>query len=117
MKVNLSYLREWSDGDKGKVLEMINIFKSQIEEFAHDMDEYLEKKDYIALGKLAHKAKSSISIMGLDELSKDMKELENLTKSGKEEDKYSILVNKFKQETAIAVKELDDVLQNSDSFL
>jgi len=117
MKVNLSYLREWSGGDQVKIQEMIGIFKSQVEEFARDMDEYLNKKDYLALGKLAHKAKSSISIMGLDDLSNDMKVLENLTKSGKEEEKYPMLVNRFKHETGKAVEELDEVLQNLESFL
>ncbi len=117
MKVNLSYLKEWSGGDQVKIQEMIDIFRNQVEEFARDMDEYLNKKDYLALGKLAHKAKSSISIMGLDDLSKDMKILENLAKSGEEAEKYPILVDRFKKETKKAVEELDEVIQNLESFL
>jgi HPt (histidine-containing phosphotransfer) domain-containing protein len=117
MKINLSYLKEMTGGNQELVHEMIDIFKDQVEEFSHNMDEYLNKKDYISLGKLAHKAKSSISIMGLDELSGDMKELENLTKSGEKTEKYPVLVDKFKKETKIAVEELDEVLQNLELFL
>ena len=106
-----------SGGNQVLVQEMIDIFKSQVEEFGHDMDEYLNKKDYLSLGKLAHKAKSSISIMGLDDLSNDMKVLENLAKSGKEEDKYPIIVNRFKEETRKAVEELNKVSQNLELFL
>ena len=117
MKVNLSYLKEMSGGDQTIVQEMIDIFKDQVEEFSHDMEEHLNKKDYSSLGKLAHKAKSSISIMGLDDLSNDMKVLENLAKSGKETEKYPVLVNKFRKETKEAVEELDEVLQNLELFL
>jgi HPt (histidine-containing phosphotransfer) domain-containing protein len=117
MKVNLSYLREWSGGDREKVKEMIDIFKNQVEEFMRDMDEFLNRKDYMALGKLAHKAKSSISIMGLDDLSKDMKVLEDLAKSGEEAEKYPVLVDRFKNETRKAVEELDEAMQNLESFL
>ena len=117
MTINLSYLKEMTGGNQALVQEMIDIFKDQVVEFSHDMDEYLNKKDYISLGKLAHKAKSSISIMGLDDLSGDMKELENLTKSGKETEKYPLLVDKFKKQTKKAVEELDEVLQNLELFL
>jgi HPt (histidine-containing phosphotransfer) domain-containing protein len=112
MKVNLSYLKEWSGGDREKIQEMIDIFKNQVEEFAREMDEFLNKKDYPALGKLAHKAKSSISIMGLDDLSKDMKVLENLAKAEEEVEKYPVLVERFKNETNKAVEELDEAMQN-----
>ena len=112
MKVNLSYLEEWSGGDREKIKEMIDIFKEQVEEFSRDMDDLLNKKDYLALGKLAHKAKSSISIMGLDDLSKDLKVLENLAKEGEEVEKYPVLVERFKNETNKAVEELDEAMQN-----
>ena len=117
MKINLSYLKEMTGGNQELVQEMIDIFKNQVEEFSHDMEEYLNEKDYLSLSKLAHKAKSSISIMGLDDLSSDMKVLENLAKSGKETEKYPLLVDKFKKETKTAVEELDEVLQNLELFL
>jgi HPt (histidine-containing phosphotransfer) domain-containing protein len=117
MKINLSYLKEMTGGNQALMQEMIDIFKNQVKEFSRDMDEYLNKEDYVSLGMLAHKAKSSISIMGLDDLSNDMKVLENLAKSGKEPEKYPLLVDKFKKETKEAVEELDEVLQNLELFL
>ena len=117
MKINLSYLKEMTGGNQALVQEMIDIFKDQVAEFSHNMEEYLNKKDYTSLGNLAHKAKSSISIMGLDDLSSDMKVLETLAKEGKETEKYPMLVDKFKKETKKAVEELDEVLQNLELFL
>lgn len=116
MKIDLSYLKEMSGGDQQLVVEMINIFKEQVGEFARDMEELLSNKDYLALGKLAHKAKSSISIMGLNDLSKDLKTLENLASEGKQTDIYQVLIEKFKKETNNAVTELDEILQNLESY-
>jgi len=116
MKTDLTYLREMSGGNKDLIKEMISIFNTQVGEFARDMDNHLEKKEYELLGKLAHKAKSSISIMGLDNLAKELKRLENLAKEGKETDKYAGIISLFKEETQIAVDELNGVLQKIDNY-
>ena len=68
MKIDLTYLKNMSAGNRDLVLEMIEIFKNQIDEFTNGMDEHYSKKEYELLGRLAHKAKSSISIMGLNDL-------------------------------------------------
>lgn len=112
MKTDLTYLKEMSGGNQSLILEMINIFCDQVEEFSQGMDKHLEKKEYELLGKLAHKAKSSISIMGLNDLASDLKKLELIAKAGTEQEKYQDIVNKFKKETTQAVAELKDVLKN-----
>ncbi len=116
MKIDLSYLKEMSGGDKDLIFEMIDIFKEQVDEFTRDMERYLSDKDFISLGKLAHKAKSSISIMGLHDLSNDLKTLENLAREGQKTEEYPALIEKFKKETNKAVKELDEILQNFESY-
>ncbi len=117
MKVDLTYLKNMSAGNKDLVLEMIGIFKSQVEEFATDMDKHLENKEYELLGRLAHKAKSSISIMGLNDLAVELKSFENLAKAGEKTDTYADFIARFKQETAEAVEELDEVANNIDIYI
>ena len=95
---------------------MINIFKSQVVEFARDMENHLQKKEYELLGKLAHKAKSSVSIMGLNNLAKDLKTLENLTKEGSNPESYPGLVDNFKAETSEAIEELNVVQKNIEHY-
>jgi len=68
-------------------------------EFTSGMEEHLKKKEYELLGKLAHKAKSSISIMGLNELAAELKNLELIAKAGKDTEKYPVIIDKFKKET------------------
>ncbi|MBN1416460.1 MAG: Hpt domain-containing protein [Bacteroidales bacterium] len=116
MKADLTYLREMSGGNKDLIKEMITIFNTQVEEFSRDLENHLERKEYELLGKLAHKAKSSISIMGLNDLAKELKKLENLAKERKDTDKYAGIVSFFKKETQSAVQELNNVLQKIDNY-
>jgi HPt (histidine-containing phosphotransfer) domain-containing protein len=116
MKTDLSYLNEMSGGNRELIQEMISIFMSQVDEFAKDMETYLQNKDYEKLGKLAHKAKSSVSIMGLSKLAKDLKILEELTKEGKENIKYQKIVKNFRDETSEAVEELLVVKKNIELY-
>lgn len=117
MKTDLTYLKNMSAGNKDLILEMIEIFRVQVAEFAADMDVFLENKEYENLGRLAHKAKSSISIMGLNELAKELKTFENSAKAGIDIEKFPVFINKFKDETLEAVKELEEVSQNLEIYL
>jgi len=114
--IDLSYLREMSGGNKELVLEMISIFSSQVKEFGNEMDQLLNNKQYELLGKLAHKAKSSVSIMGLNDLAVRLKELETAANEGKNIEAYSVIVDNFKKTTGEAVKELTIVSQNLELY-
>lgn len=116
MKIDLSYLREMSGGNKDLVLEMITIFESQVVEFGQSMDQLLADKQYESLGKLAHKAKSSVSIMGLEQLAQQLKDLENATREGKNIETYAAIVSAFKLETTEAVRELKLVTNNLELY-
>jgi HPt (histidine-containing phosphotransfer) domain-containing protein len=116
MNIDLSYLREMSGGNKELILEMISIFSSQVKDFGNEMDLLLQSCQYEALGKLAHKAKSSVSIMGLNDLAKRLKDLEISAAERKDIDSYGAAVDSFKKTTEQAVKELDIVKQNLDLY-
>ena len=116
MTTDLSYLREMSGGNKELVLEMITIFREQVSEFSLEMDKHLTSHDYESLGKLAHKAKSSVSIMGLQDLAVDLKNLENFARDGIKPESYAGIIDKFKQVSAIALKELEVVSANIELY-
>jgi len=116
MSVQLDYLKEMSGGNKALALEMIEIFISQVQEFDVELNTLLQQKDYEKLGKLAHKAKSSISIMGLEELAKELKWLEINAKESKDVNNYPQVLDNFKNQTTEAIKELNEVTQNIDVY-
>lgn len=105
-----------SAGNNDLVLEMIEIFKRQVVEFVDDMNNLYNNKDYENLGRLAHKAKSSISIMGLNELAKDLKTFEIAAKAGIDIESYPSFIAKFTTETSEALNELEEVAENLDIY-
>ena len=79
--IDLTYIRSVADGDEELVKQFIEIFVSQVPQFTADITDARQKSDWRSLAATAHKAKSSIASMGLDELSLNMKRLEMLCKS------------------------------------
>ena len=108
MITDLNYLRTMSDGDDNFIREMIKLFREQIEEYKQDMPELLRKKDYDSLSKMAHKAKSSVAVMGMKNVAEQLKDLEVLAHNGEEIDRYESLVNEFLEQSELALIELDN---------
>ena len=108
--INTEYLESVSGGDRDIVIELAGMFREQASEMADEMDSLLEKGDYYSLGLLAHKAKSSVAIMGMNELASMLKTFELQAKESKETDKYPQYISRFRQDTNSAVKELDEFI-------
>lgn len=111
--VNLSYIEEVCGGSKEIMKEMIDIFFVQIDEFNQEMKELLAEGKYHDLGLLAHKAKSSIAIMGMDYLAERLKKFELSAKEGSDIDSYQGYVDEFKQLTSDAIAELNIYLNST----
>lgn len=108
--INTEYLDSVSAGDNSVIIEIIDMFREQAVEMYNDMKTLLAEKNYTNLGLLAHKAKSSVAIMGMADLAVMLKTFELQAKEGKEPEKYESYVNRFRDDTALALKELDDLV-------
>jgi HPt (histidine-containing phosphotransfer) domain-containing protein len=108
--INTEYLDSVSGGDNGIVIEIVSMFKEQADEIYNEMKVLLAGKKYEILGMLAHKAKSSVAIMGMNDLAQMLKSFELLAKEVKETEKYESFIERFRNETTEAVKELDDFI-------
>lgn len=108
--VDLTYLEAMSGDDIELMKEMMGLFISQIPELVNEMRTFYEKQDWISLGKVAHKAKSSVSIMGMDDLAKDMKDFETYSKSDEKKDEFINYINKFEEVTKLAIEDLQEFL-------
>ncbi len=107
---NLDYLQNITGGDTATIRELILLFIDQIPEFTGNMKKYLEEQKYLELGKVAHKAKSSVMIMGMDDLGHDLKLLQLGTINGTGVETYAQHVSRFENECSIAVEELQQEL-------
>ncbi|OFX17946.1 MAG: hypothetical protein A2033_15325 [Bacteroidetes bacterium GWA2_31_9] len=108
--INLSYLNEVADGNKDLIIELIEIFKSQIPEFNDLFNSYFASSNWYQIGLVAHKAKSSVAVIGMSKLADDLKILETLSKNSEKIDTYQAYIDNFNESTKHAVSELDDYI-------
>ncbi len=100
------YLEMVTGGDRGLMKELVTMFSEQTAEIYRDMKSMLSGKDYISLGLLAHKAKSSVAIMGMESLAEMLRQFEHQAREAMETDRYEDYIRRFGEETISAVKEL-----------
>ena len=110
--INMEYLDSVSGGESGIIEEIAAIFKEQSVEIYNEMKSLLVSKNYTSLGLLAHKAKSSVAIMGMSSLADMLKTFELQAREGKEPQLYEHYLERFKNETEGAILELDSMIKN-----
>jgi len=108
--INSEYLDSVTGDDPQMINEIVILFKDQVREIHNEMKVLLEKKDFLKLGMLAHKAKSSVAIMGMNELATILKTLELSAKDGKNPELYESYITKFGEDTRSAISELEDLV-------
>lgn len=104
--VNLDYLRELADGSVEFMEEMIDMFFEQAPESLQDIETAMAAKDYERLRAYAHKMKSSVSIMGANDLLELVKQVEVNAATNSNLDDLPVLCDKVKEETLKAIEQL-----------
>jgi HPt (histidine-containing phosphotransfer) domain-containing protein len=95
MVTDLKYLQQMTGNDSGAMKEVIELFLHQLADMRAEFDLLLNQKDWLELSRLAHKIKSSSLMMGIEQMSDEMKELEILAKEGKNTEKYPDYLERF----------------------
>lgn len=104
--INLDYLNEIAAGDHDLIIEMISIFNTEVPGYIERMHELAGQGRWEELGKLAHKAKASASIMGMSELATELKHLEQLTIVKKDSEKYTSFIISIESKFNTGMEEL-----------
>jgi HPt (histidine-containing phosphotransfer) domain-containing protein len=111
--INTEYLETVvSGGDKEIIIELITIFHDQVIEITTEMKSFLEVGDFLSLGMLAHKAKSSVAIMGMNDLAIMLKTFELEGKEGVNNENYKGYIERYEREASLAVSELEHYVNN-----
>jgi HPt (histidine-containing phosphotransfer) domain-containing protein len=111
--IDLTYLNEISGGDRASKNQIIEIFLTQMEETADNLKDFLAKGEYKKLSETAHTAKSSLRIMGIENIAQKMETLQNLAAKNENPESYQFLVNYFTDNIPYALKELKSELSSS----
>ncbi len=104
------YLLSITGGDMEVMSEIAGIFGSQVPEFLTGMRSLLEQEKHYELGLLAHKAKGSVTVLGMEETAKMLKEFELLAKAGEQKEKYIGFITRFEADTTTVMEEVNDYL-------
>lgn len=105
--VDLTYLEGMAEGNEELIKELVEIFRKQVPDFVDEMNEYYNRQDWASLGAVAHKAKSSVYIMGMSDLAADLKTFELIAKKGENIEIYPEFIANFKKVCNEALEELD----------
>lgn len=110
--INTEYLETITGGDIEIIRELVGLFRNQVEEIVNEMRDLETKNDFYSLGMLAHKAKSSVAIMGMEDLSIMLKTFELEGREGKNKENYKSYIDRFEKEGGQAAEELDIYIKN-----
>ncbi|NLD62402.1 MAG: Hpt domain-containing protein [Bacteroidales bacterium] len=104
------YLLSITGGDRETMAEIAGIFGNQVPEFLDGMKSLLGQEKYYELGLLAHKAKGSVTVLGMEETAKMLKEFELLAKAGEQKEKYTDFIARFETDSTTVMAEVNDYL-------
>ncbi len=107
--VDLSYLKDMSGGNREVMLEMIELFNSQVPELIEKMKHQLQQKNIDELSRLAHKAKASAHIMGMEEAAAKLKSLEYSAKESRDGENFSLIIKDLEKQFSFAIEELKNI--------
>lgn len=110
--INPAYIDSVAGDDIQIIAELVTLFKEQAAEIYSEMKAFHSRKEYTFLGMMAHKAKSSVAIMGMSELAEMLKTFELSAKEGRSAELYESYIEKFGEDTRLAIEELDDLVSN-----
>ena len=87
--------------------------ENQVPEFLSGMRSLLSQEKYYELGLLAHKAKGSVTVLGMEETAKMLKEFELFAKAGEQKEKYIGFIDRFEADATKVVAEVEDYLSKN----
>lgn len=112
---DLSYLNQIFQGNKDMINNIIRLFLDQVPEYISEMVDCVERKDLLSLHPLAHKAKSSIAMLGLKNMETNILQIEQDSKHNRNVEALPSLVNQVQDECDIVYAQLRELLRTSNA--
>lgn len=104
--INTEYLFNVSQNNEF-LKKIFSLFKEEVSLFRNKMPELLKDQKLNDLAELAHKAKSSVAILGMNKQSEAMKSLENDIRNNQSKETFSERIEQFLFDCQIAVSEIE----------
>jgi PAS domain S-box-containing protein len=104
--IDLTYLRQLSNGDTKFINEMLSLFIEQTPGMLDNMSKYLKASDWKSLSSAAHKMKPSIMFVGLKEIEATVRLIENYASEQVNTEQIPSMLNKVNAVCTEAIAEL-----------
>ncbi len=108
---DLSYLNQVFQGNQEMINNIIQLFLQQVPQYISDMERCVEGDDLIGLHPLAHKAKSSITMLGLRSMESNIIEIERRSREHRELETLPNLVVEVRSECEMVMTQLQSLIQ------
>lgn len=110
---DLSYLNQVFQGNQEMINNIIQLFLQQVPQYISEMEQCVEGDDLIGLHPLAHKAKSSITMLGLRSMETNVLEIERKSREHRELETLPDLVVNVRSECNLVMVQLQSLIQGS----
>lgn len=110
---DLSYLNQVFQGNRDMINNIIHLFLQQVPEYIREMEECVRKNEPLSLHPLAHKAKSSVSMLGIKDMESDILKIEQDSKHLRNLDQLPVLVHRVKERCDMVYNQLKEQLQRA----
>lgn len=115
VRYDLSYLNQVFQGNREMINNIINLFLQQVPEYIREMEECVRKNEPLSLHPLAHKAKSSVSMLGIKDMETDILQIEQDSKHLRNLDGLPVLVTRVKDSCSVVYIQLKEQLERPNS--
>ena len=105
-------IQQLAGGSSDFIKELISIFLEDVPETINQMENALSESDYLILGQLAHKMKSSIGIIGAHELYDLVCKIETASEASSLHDSLPELVRSLNQKMTQCYSDLEQYSQS-----
>ncbi len=95
------------------VTNIYSLFLHHDPKYVKEMEEFVHKNDMISLHPLAHKAKSSVSMLGIRDMETDILQIEHDSKHLRNLDRLPTLVGRVRAHCDLVYVQLKMVLERS----
>lgn len=113
VRYDLSYLNQVFQGNQEMVNNIISLFLQQVPEYIREMEVCVEKNEPLSLHPLAHKAKSSVSMLGIRDMEVDILQIEQNSKNLRNLEDLPMLVGRVKESCVVVYAQLREQLQSA----
>jgi HPt (histidine-containing phosphotransfer) domain-containing protein len=113
LRYDLSYLNQVFQGNREMINNIISLFLQQVPDYIREMEECVRKNEPLSLHPLAHKAKSSISMLGIKDMEVDILQIEQDSKNLRNLEGLPSLVTRVRENCDLVYGQLKEQLERT----